>query len=273
MRKLLLTAIIPITLVAGACRTGQTLWAACEPTNNPWGTDGTWVLVCQNGEWKPTMLVTEYVQLLQGKTVNPFAPLPTKPTTTTTTAAPTTTTSTTTTTAPVQAPDLVSLDRPAGSTTDNQQIILTGTGFTGTTAVTFGGTAVNSFTVDSPTQITATLPDRSAGVVNVVVTNPGGSDTLTNGFEFIGNPTITNIAPDNGPAAGGTVIVITGTNFAGSQVQDVPEVNFEAAGGTVTLDSPTQLTVTTPPGAVGGASVTVNTWAGTSAPGLFTYNI
>ncbi len=56
-------------------------------------------------------------------------------------------------------------------------IVLTGTFFTGATSVTFLGTA-SSFVVDSPTQITATLPAHAAGSGDIVVTTPDGSDTI-----------------------------------------------------------------------------------------------
>lgn len=273
MRKLLLTAIIPITLIAGACRTGQVMWAACEPGDNPWGTDGTWVLVCRNGQWEPTMTAAEYAQLLQGKQVANFTPLPTKPTTTTTTTAAPTTTTATTTTVPVNAPDITSANRPAGSTAGGQEIILTGTGFTGVTSVTIGGTPVTSLTVDSDTQITATTGAHATEeVVSIVVTNPGGSDTLAGAFEYIDTPVITAITPGSGDA--GDVVVITGTDFSGTTFGGLPEVNFEATpAALVVRDSATQLTVTLPAGFTAeDASVTVNTWGGTSNAFLFTFN-
>lgn len=61
-------------------------------------------------------------------------------------------------------------------------IVLTGSNFTGCTP-RVDGVAVGVYTVDSPTQITFTLPPHAAGVVNVDVTGPGGtSGTLA--FEY-----------------------------------------------------------------------------------------
>lgn len=60
-----------------------------------------------------------------------------------------------------------------GSTTDlggGTSVVIAGTTFTDATAVTFGGVAAESFTVDGDTQITAVAPAHAAGTVQVVVT-------------------------------------------------------------------------------------------------------
>jgi uncharacterized repeat protein (TIGR03803 family) len=53
-------------------------------------------------------------------------------------------------------------------------VIITGTGFTGATRVTFGGVSATQFTVDSATQISATVPTGAKTGV-IAVTTPGGS--------------------------------------------------------------------------------------------------
>ncbi|WP_240732246.1 IPT/TIG domain-containing protein [Geobacter sp. FeAm09] len=62
-----------------------------------------------------------------------------------------------------------------GFTTGGTSVVITGAGFTGATAVTFGGTAATSFTVDSNTQITATAPASSVSTVDITVTTPEGT--------------------------------------------------------------------------------------------------
>jgi len=63
---------------------------------------------------------------------------------------------------------------------------LTGTNFAPGATVTLGGSAATAVTVVSATTITATTPAHAAGVVNVVVTNPGTqSATLVNGFTYL----------------------------------------------------------------------------------------
>ncbi len=82
-------------------------------------------------------------------------------------------------------------------------------------------------------------------------------------------PTITSVTPTSGPASGGTLITINGTNFAaGATVR----VGGNLASG-VTLVSATQLRATTPAGTVGAQAVQVTNTTGASATlaGAFTY--
>lgn len=73
-------------------------------------------------------------------------------------------------------------------------------------------------------------------------------------------PTISNVTPSGGPVAGGTQVVITGTNF--TNVVAVRFVGFDAA--IFTVDSPTQITaVTRPANTAQTGSVQVETSNGT----------
>lgn len=54
------------------------------------------------------------------------------------------------------------------------KVTITGSGFIGATEVTFGGVKATSYTVNSGTQITATVP-TGAKTGNIAVTTPGGS--------------------------------------------------------------------------------------------------
>jgi hypothetical protein len=62
-------------------------------------------------------------------------------------------------------------------------VTITGTNLSGTSAVSFGGTAAASFTVDSATKITATVGSGATGPV--LVTTPGGNATSSTTFTFI----------------------------------------------------------------------------------------
>src|SRR5690606_21892645 len=84
----------------------------------------------------------------------------------------------------VATPTLASLTPATGTTAGGTSVVLTGADLTGATAVTFGGTAATSFTVDSATQITAITPAHAAGAVDVAVTTPGGTTTLAGAFTY-----------------------------------------------------------------------------------------
>ena len=81
---------------------------------------------------------------------------------------------------PGVTPVINQLTPRGGPTSGGTPVVLVGDGFLGATGVSFGGTAALSFTVDSPTQITAIAPPR-AGVtiadLTVFVTVTGAQGT------------------------------------------------------------------------------------------------
>jgi hypothetical protein len=81
-------------------------------------------------------------------------------------------------------------------------------------------------------------------------------------------PTISTVTPNTGPAAGGTSVVITGTNLDGTT-----SVKFGTTAGTgLVVNSSTQLTVSTPAGTTGAKDVVVTTAGGTATKvGGYTY--
>ncbi|HEX5761997.1 MAG TPA: IPT/TIG domain-containing protein [Solirubrobacterales bacterium] len=162
----------------------------------------------------------------------------------------------------VAAPAVSSLSPSQGPSAGGTEVTITGTGFTGASAVKFGGTNATAFTVEGPTQIKATSPSASAGVADVTVTTVGGTsaDTAADDFTYHAAPTITNLNPSTGPPAGGNSVTITGTGFTGAST-----VKFGATDATAfTVDSATQITATAPAG-TGTVDVSVTTIGGTSA--------
>ena len=92
-------------------------------------------------------------------------------------------------------------------------------------------------------------------------TNPGGtSSPITVTVPVIATPTVTAVSPSSGTTAGGTTVVITGTNFTG-----VTAVNFGSTPSSFTFDSATQITATAPARSAGAVDVRVTTAGGTSA--------
>ncbi|WP_327120539.1 IPT/TIG domain-containing protein [Nocardia sp. NBC_01730] len=166
----------------------------------------------------------------------------------------------------IAAPTLTGIAPSSGPPSGGTVVVLTGTGLTGATAVSFGGTPATLFTVNSDTQITVLTPAHAAGTVLVTVTTPGGT---SNGvaFTYIAVPTLTGIAPSSGPPSGGTVVVLTGTGLTGATA-----VSFGGTPATLfTVNSDTQITVLTPAHAAGTVLVTVTTPGGTSNGVAFTY--
>jgi hypothetical protein len=137
---------------------------------------------------------------------------------------------------------------PSGGTT----VTITGSGFSGASAVHFGSTPAASFEVTSSTSIIAVSPAHTAGTADLTVTTPGGTSALVKGDRFkYGSPTVTGVSPASGPLAGGTSVTITGSGFAlGSETT----FKFRKAPATsVNCSSVTTCTVTAPAGAKAGA--------------------
>ena len=86
------------------------------------------------------------------------------------------------------APVLSSVSPSQGPSSGGTTVTLTGTGFTGATAVKFGTSAATSFTVVGSTQIVAVTPPGT-GAVNVTVTTSGGtSNSLT--YTYLPPPSV-----------------------------------------------------------------------------------
>ena len=168
-------------------------------------------------------------------------------------------------------PTLASVAPANGPDAGGTSVTLTGSGFTGTTAVTFGGTAATSFTVNSNTSITATTPAHAAGTVAVAITAPGGNATLPGAFTYdLPVPTLTSVAPSNGPDAGGTSVTLSGSGFMGTTA-----VTFGGTAATsFTVNSDTSITAITPAHAAGSVAVAVTAPGGSATlPGAFTYDL
>jgi hypothetical protein len=85
---------------------------------------------------------------------------------------------------PAAAVPVVSSISPAsGAEAGGDSVTITGSGFTGATAVNFGATAATALTVGSDTQITATSPAGS-GTVDVTVVGPAGTSAASAADQF-----------------------------------------------------------------------------------------
>ncbi|MFD9872191.1 IPT/TIG domain-containing protein [Streptomyces niveus] len=154
----------------------------------------------------------------------------------------------------------------SGPTSGGTSVTLTGTGFTGATAVTFAGVPATSFVVNSATQITAVTPGGGAGAAVVAVTTPGGPSAPDSFFFYAAPPVLTGASPVQSPTAGGVLVTLTG-----SDLLNAGAVRFGTTNATsFTVVSATQITATAPAG-TGSSPITVTTPGGTSNPVAFTY--
>jgi ABC-type transport system substrate-binding protein len=157
--------------------------------------------------------------------------------------------------APSVAAPVISSFSPSQGTTGTS-VTISGSGLTGATAVSFGGTAAQSYTVDTATQITAIV---AAGTPTgtISVTGPGGT-TTTSGL-FYTPPTISGFTPSS--AAAHATVTVTGTSFTGATA-----VKLDGTSVPFTVASNTRITFTVPSGATDGTiQVTAPAGVATSA--------
>lgn len=74
-------------------------------------------------------------------------------------------------------PTVTDVSPNAGPVGGGTAVVITGTGLSGATAVTFGATNAASFSVASSTTINAVSPAHTAGTVDVTVTTAGGTSS------------------------------------------------------------------------------------------------
>jgi acetyl esterase/lipase len=124
------------------------------------------------------------------------------------------------------------------------QVVISGTGLSQASEVDFSGVAATSFSADSDTQITATVPqDATTGPISVVT--PDGTAASADVFTVQLPPSISSFTPQMGPP--GVSVTITGSHLTGAT-----DVEFNQVSATFTADSDTQITATVPDGAATG---------------------
>jgi len=144
----------------------------------------------------------------------------------------------------------------------------------GTSPVTFNNLTVTNGASPNITLATnVTVTGTLTGTVTLTSTCPTDYTlTSTTPAQVLHScpppPTVTAIAPNTGPTAGGTSVTITGTNFTGASAVTIGGV---AATG-ITVVNATTITATTPAGTAGAKNVVVTTPGGSgTGTNLFTY--
>src|SRR5207253_2724524 len=144
-----------------------------------------------------------------------------------------------------------------GSGPVGTSVTISGTNFSGATAVAFNGVSA-TFTVTSSTAIQAIVP-AGATTGPLSVSTPDGTATSASAFAVLHPPTIASFAPGSGPV--GTSVTISGTNFSGATA-----VAFNGVSATFTVTSSTAIQAIVPAGAITGPlSVTTPDGPATSA--------
>ena len=113
---------------------------------------------------------------------------------------------------------------PSGTTAGGYTVSLVGSGFTGASAVSFGGTAGTFLYLISDNTLQVTAPAHAAGVVDIQVTTPGGTSAVVAADQFTyfstapssGPPAVTGVGATTGTTLGGYYVYVTGSGFTGA---------------------------------------------------------
>jgi hypothetical protein len=133
-------------------------------------------------------------------------------------------------------------------------VTLNGAGFSTATKITFNDVAAK-FTVNSDTQITATVPSGATSG-KIAVTTPAGTATSAANFTVIPIPKLTSFTPTSGAVA--SSVTLTGSGFSGAS-----KVTFNGLAAKFTVVSATKITATVPATASSG-KIAVTTPGGTA---------
>ncbi|MDR9853362.1 IPT/TIG domain-containing protein [Paenibacillus sp. VCA1] len=148
---------------------------------------------------------------------------------------------------PLPAPEITTVTPNKGPVAGGTVVALQGKNFVNGATLKLGAKDV-TVTFVSAAQLQFKTPAWSTGEsVDIIVTNPDGQKAvLEKGYTFETPPpppapVISNITPDNGEMAGGTLVYINGSNFVSGA-----KVYFDSISVATTLNSSSQLIVRSP---------------------------
>ncbi len=168
----------------------------------------------------------------------------------------------------VRLPTVTGVYPTLGPTAGHNNVTLTGTDLTLTSAVRFGSGTATNVSVISDGQITAQPPSGS-GTVTVTATTPGGTSLpgVDNpAYTYVAPPVITTLSPGQGPADGGNSVTITG-----SSLTHTDSVTIGGTSAPFITISDTQVVATAPAGTSGTHTVLVHSPGGTSNGASYQY--
>lgn len=147
-------------------------------------------------------------------------------------------------------PSITSFSPSTG--TIGEPIVVIGTCFVGTSAVSIGGVPVKSFTIKSTTELAIIAGSGSSGELKVIT---AGGSASKGTFNFVYSPVINNISPLQGNV--GTAVTIQGSGFNPDPLENT--IFFGPVKASVLSASNSSLTVKVPYGVdLGTVSVTTN---------------
>lgn len=174
-------------------------------------------------------------------------------------------------------PRLSGISSSSGPIAGFTMVTFTGSGFTGTDYVQFGGRYGMNLNIVDDSHLTVMTPPSSPGTVPVSITNAHGigisQDLSTMYLYEFPQPELTNITPSSGFTTGGTVVTVTGSGFSGAT--DVQFGRVSATGLSIVNDS--QLTIIAPPNSAGPVALYVinpaHTGGSAGSAAIFRYDI
>ena len=111
---------------------------------------------------------------------------------------------------PNPAPSITSVSPNSGPAAGGTSLLVSGSNFRSGIRLTLGGVDATDVLLASPTLLTATSPPHAAGTVDLVVTNPDGTNsTLAGGFTYTGRPT----PLISSASVQGKNLIVVGQNF------------------------------------------------------------
>lgn len=176
-------------------------------------------------------------------------------------------------TPPPPSPAIASVSPASGPVAGGTHVTLSGSGFAGSVAVTFGGVPVTVTSVSAAT-VVVLAPPHAAGVVDVVLSNGDGqSSTRPGAFTYelvavVPAPVLASLSVTQGGTGGGTPVLLAGSGFATGAT-----VSFGGSAAPATVLSSTSISATTPAHGAGTVDVSVSNpdGQGTTLAAAFTY--
>ncbi len=174
----------------------------------------------------------------------------------------------------VPAPGVAGISPASGPPAGGTTVTVSGSGLTGATKVYFGSKTGRTISVNAGgTQLTVKSPTGTSGTsVAVRVMTPGGESPTVAADMFTYGPIITSLSRTSGPPTGGTKVTITGKGLTTVVAHGVKFGTTTAKS--FTIESDTQIVVTSPAHAAGQVRISVKTSAGTTPAtnnDLYTY--